>query len=157
VDEFATKVLPVVVRHARSLHNEELEAIALVLAWWAWSHRKQELPPSVWARVGVRHARAGRDLPGIKSKFRDVWDHLEQWQGGSMGQVVDRRPGPAGQAAWKEELAAILAHLSAAQQELAELVQEEGILRTDELARRLGKTPGRISQMRREIKDVSER
>ncbi len=44
---------------------------------------------------GVRHALAGRDLPGVQSsKKQDAIEQPDTWQGLDMDLVRDRRPGP---------------------------------------------------------------
>jgi DNA-binding CsgD family transcriptional regulator len=157
-DTFTTDVYPVVVKYAalRFGRDDELRAMALVLAWWAWRlHREQdtgeELPPTVWAQAGVRWAAAGRELPGVRvGKFRDVWDYLTRWQGAGMQNVIDRRAFPPDRiAAGREELEAVLAGGGdATDRELIRLILEES-LGTNEIARRLGVTPAAISQRRR--------
>lgn len=151
-------VYPAVVRWAtvRRL-SDELTSIALVLAWWLWSNRRVNYPPSHWARLAVRQALAGRDLPGVQaSKFRDVWDHFDRWGGAGMEKARDRGPGPERIALWREEYARVKASLSGDRLRMAELIEEDQGLGTGELAELLGKTPGRISQMRREIAEAAQ-
>ncbi len=150
---FVNEVLPVVVRYARLRRlDDERASIAQVLAWWHWSHRTQDFPPSVWAIMGVRHAIAGRDLPGVQSsRFRDVYDYLCKWDGADMGRAMDRRPGPEEVVQWREELANLIPRLNDQQRELLALVREDGNNGTLALAAHFGKTPSRISQIRREI------
>src|SRR5580700_4471554 len=97
-DTFTSDVYPVVLKYVNMrLRDEELRGLAVVLAWWGWTlyqrqDKGEDLPPSVWARVGVRWAMAGRDLPGVQpSKFRDIWDRLDRWQGAGMQNLMDRR------------------------------------------------------------------
>src|SRR5205085_2555650 len=124
---FEVYVLPVVEKYARRRlgSNDELVAIALVLAWYYWQKADKELPASVWARVAVRAALSGRDLPGVQSShLPDVWDHLDRWEGGGMGEVRDRRPGPDALAASKEEFRKVYATLTPDQKKMLNLVRE---------------------------------
>ena len=146
---FETQVYPVIERLARKAFRGDAGRVsdALVLGWYYWSRGPQELPPSIWARTAVRAVWAGRDLPGIAARS-DALDRA--FRGAAMSEVVDRRPGPLHIAAAKEEYERLLASLSERQRLLVEAVAD-GTLRTDRLAAALGVSPGRVSQMRREI------
>jgi DNA-binding CsgD family transcriptional regulator len=147
---FETHVYPTIERYARKVlgNNPELISTATVLGWYYWSQGPQELPASVWARVAVRAVRAGRDLPGVRDSGRDALDGATQ--GGGMGELADRRPGPLRMAIAREEYARLVAGLSPRQRLMVDAVAG-GAARTDRLAAELGVTPGRVSQMRREI------
>ena len=148
MQSFETTVLPVVEKFARKmLRDEETRQTAVVMAWWFWSNRKEDFPPSVWAKCGVRAARAGRDLPGLAGKFRDIWDRMPHWSGAGMDEVADRRPGPDRIAADREEWQLWLSRLSPSELLLA-WDAIDGVQGKD-IAKRLGLTPARISQMRR--------
>lgn len=147
-------IVPVIKKFAAiHLRCPDAQAVALVLAWWAWhiAPDKRHLPPSVWAKVGVRHALAGRDLPGIRSKFRDAWDHLDQWQGAGMDNVADRKPGPLHAAIALEEVERFFDSLDDFEREMCELLSQG--LPNQEVARRMNRTPGAISQRRRRLAD----
>lgn len=151
---FESQVLPVVTRYARRAfgRDDEKVAIAECLSWYYWQGRTQELPPSVWAVAAVRAVRNKRDLPGIRSNYTDVWDRAVNWQGAGMGQVADRRPGPEAVVMHAEEYEVLKAGLNDTQRALVELVEQDQSIRGIDLAARLGKSPGRITQLRLEIK-----
>jgi hypothetical protein len=100
----------------------------------------------------VRKVVGGRDLPGVQaSKFRDLWDHGNRWQGGDMNQARDRRPGPDRIAEEKEAVENLLNELSGQARRMAQAVMDDPTKGTCALAEELGLSPGRISQLRREI------
>ncbi len=160
MDTFTQEVWGVCKRYAQSvLRSEELIAIALVLAWWEWKNATEEqktLPPSVWARVGVRHALEGRDLPGLKRNRGRSVDPLDvAWRCGAMAYVADRSPGPERIAQAKEEWTVFLASLNAKQTAMAVAIMD-GITSTGALAAHLGVSEGRVSQIRREMATVAK-
>lgn len=144
VYEVAVKYMAKVFRR-----NDELASIALVLVWWLWRNRRKDFAPGVYCRMAMRHALAGRDLPGVKGTGRDLWDHLARIGGAGDG-VKDRTPGPDQLAASREEYHRLLTRLNRQEARMAEAVGEEG-LGTKALAHRLGVSATRVSQMRREI------
>ena len=152
MDEFVTKILPVVQRYTRMrLRDEELASIALVLAWYYWSRATNRgLPASVWARVGVRHALAGRDLPGVQaSHTHDAMEHPDTWLGSDMGLLMDHRPGPEHQAEVNERLGRFWAALTARERRIALALMNGSAAR--DVACEEGLSPGRITQMRQRM------
>lgn len=145
------EIAPTVLKYARTCCEgcPDREAMALVLAWfyWAFGGRK-DLPATVWARVGVRHALAGRDIPGIRSKFRDAMKYRET-QGAGMEGLADRRPGPVRTLIAREEFEAFAAGLDDFEREMVEMLGDG--LPNQEVARRMRRTPGAISQRRRRL------
>jgi hypothetical protein len=161
-DIFTILVYPVVLKYAAMrLRDPELQAIALVLAWYSWKlyqgQGKADLPPSVWARIGVRHALAGRDLPGVKEgKFRDVWDNRIQWQGAGMQKTIDRRAFPADRIlAAQEELQALIESTDERGRELIDMIDSER-LSTNQIASRMRISPAAVSQRRRKLMESME-
>lgn len=146
-------IAPVVIRYAATrLKCPYLQSLALTLAWYCWRQaNRPELPPSVWARMAVRQVLSGRDLPGVRSKFRDAWDHLEQWQGAGMDDVMERKPGPVQTVLIREEVERFFATLGPFEQEMCQLLADG--LPNQEVARRMGRTPSAISQRRRRLAD----
>jgi len=118
------KIAPVVRQYARSRCNccPDREAMALVIAWhrWEFSNRK-DLPATVWARIGVRHAIAGRDIPGVRSKFRDAMKFRET-QGAGMEGLADRRPGPVRSLIAREEFDKFVGGLDDFETEMCDLL-----------------------------------
>lgn len=149
MQSFETTVLPVAQKFAAKAisWDEDLQATAVSLAWYYWHKRQIDFPASVWARCGVRAALAGRDLPGLTSST-DVFDRLVKWSGAGMHNVMEKRPGPDKLAEHRELMEQFLQGLSPARQQifLALLDDASGL----EIARRLERTPARVSQMRRE-------
>src|SRR5579863_2949483 len=83
-------------RHARQRlgGNDELVAIAWVLAWYFWHTGPKDVPASCYARAAVRAALGGRDLPGVQpSKKHDAMDRNVILAGDMTG-VRDLSPGP---------------------------------------------------------------
>jgi hypothetical protein len=156
--DFTKDVFPVVKRWVElRLKGEELQSLALVLAWWLWrSAADRGLPASVFARTAVLHALAGRDLPGVREGCTDVFDKLTQWQGGGMGETKERGPGALEQVAWREEALAIYATLTDGERELWDAV-ESGVYSTGEIARRMEVSAARVSQLRRQIQEKARR
>lgn len=135
--------------------DPDLAGIALVLAWYAWErHRasgKPAVEPRLFANFACRQVKAGRDLPGVRGKFRDLWDRADRWGGAGMDNARDPSPGPLERLVAQETLAEVLAGIGPKHRAMAELLMDDGTLGTGDLARLLGVTPGRVSQMRREV------
>lgn len=156
---FETTVLPICRSYFfKRFADPEMRAVAMVLAWYFWAsavRRGRDLPALCFAKAAARAVWCGRDLPGCGVSADDVWERFRCWGGGGMEAVADRRPGPQQEAEWREELDAIMARLTADQKKMVRLARK-GVTRTEDLARALGKSPGRISQLRREIKTRAE-
>lgn len=145
------QIAPMVRKYARACCGgcPDKEAMALVIAWHRWEYGgRKDLPATVWARVGVRHALAGRDIPGVQSKFRDAMRYRET-QGAGMEGLADRRPGPVRTLIAREEFEAFAAGLDEFEAEMCDLLADG--TPNQEVARRMGRTPGAISQRRRRL------
>jgi hypothetical protein len=143
------QVYPILSRiiHAR-VHDEELASVAIVLAWYFWRRDAGRNQPRHYAYFAIRHAMAGRDLPGIKT-YTDVFDRLTCWGGAGMGEVQDRKPGPDALVCHAEQIERWEARLNDTQRAVVAL-RLEG-LSNQEVARQVGLTPGRTSQIAREV------
>ena len=144
-------IAPVVQSYARTRCDgcPDREAMALVIAWYRWeTSRAKHLPATVWARVGVRHALAGRDIPGVQSRCRDAMTYREA-QGAGMEGLADRRPGPVRTLIAQEEFEVFAAGLDDFEQEMCDLLADGSPVH--EVARRMRRTPGAISQRRRRL------
>jgi hypothetical protein len=130
------------------VRDEEPASIALVLAWYYWQRDAGRHEPRHYASFAIRHAIAGRDLPGIKDST-DVFDRLTCCGGAGMGHVEDRTPGPDSLVCHAEQMEIWEASLNETQREVVAL-RLEG-LSNQEVARRVGLTPSRTSQIAREV------
>jgi len=155
--DFVVDILPTVERFARKVFGPDDDKVTLAgtLAWHAWAAARpeqKELPASVWARAAVRKVVSGRDLPGVQaSHFRDIWENAERWEGGDMNLTRDRAPGPERLAEEAEAYARFKAALNEQERKMVEAVEADLNVGTFDLAELLGRSPGRISQMRREL------
>lgn len=145
-------IAPVIRRYAeRRIECPDLQGHAVTLGWWFWhrSPNKRHLPASVWARVAVRAALNGRDIPGVKiGKFRDAMRRRES-QGAGMGELADRRPGPLNLLIIREETERFFASLDEFEQRMCNLLADG--VKNQEVARRMRRSPGAISQRRRRL------
>lgn len=143
-----TVLLAVVLRWCNRCGLDDFQtATAQSLAWY-WSSRSAvSYPPSHWARIAVRMVRNGRDLAGCGTGQADALSH--SLQGCGMGEVLDKEPSPAVLVEHKELLDKILAEVTEIKRQVVEL-RLQG-LSNIEVAERLGVSPGRTSQIAREI------
>jgi len=131
----------------RLRNNEELQSIALVMAWYLWSiSQKPHLPTGVWAWWGIRKALAGLDLPGIYVHCSDVTRHLTGWQGGDMRSVMDNTPPPDEVVSAREQVEKFRNGLHGRDKELADAFTSG--LSNQEVAQLLGVSPATITQRR---------
>jgi DNA-binding CsgD family transcriptional regulator len=152
-DRFATEVYPLAVKYiAKSIRDEELRAIALVLCWWKWINRKQDFPPRTYARLAVIDALHGRDLPGVVTNNHqpDALDRGRCWQGGGMSQVKDREPGPERLAIWREQIARLYRLATPKQRAVMDLTLQGYSGR--EIAKALDIDPHTVIELRRQIR-----
>lgn len=127
--------------------NEDQTTKAQSLAWY-WANRHHtELPASHWARLAVRAVLNGRDLAGCGTGAADALSHMVQ--GAGMGEMADSSPPPDVLVAHAEAYEVTLGRLTERHRELADL-KRQGASNT-EVARTLGLSPGRASQLAREI------
>jgi len=154
----ARKLLETVTRLAIKVGlDEERTARAVCIAWndakWFEAEHGWCYPPGHWARLGVRKALSGRDLPGLHPAGRqDALDHA--MQGCGMGEVMDRRPGPEKEAADREMIANWWSALTARERLVLDLL-DTGMLKRD-IARRIGVTASRLSQILQGIVEKAE-
>jgi len=153
-DAFQANVAPVVSRWAaaRGLYAERTQT-ALILAWLAWRKTGGRFSGSAYARYAVRQAMAGREMPGLLERRRGCKAVRERMvPSGDMAGLAERRPGPERTAAEREHFARFLAALRG---NLRTFCQEAAqTRRTLDVARKLGLSPGRVSQLRREAMEV---
>ncbi len=145
--DFTRDVYPVYQRWASKCRvDDETRSVGLALCWYDWSKRKTDYPPSHWARLALRKARCGRDLPIHANDASDIWARLARQDAGGMGGLGDRRPGPARLAISREQMRAWEGSLGAREKHILALAREGAENR--EIARVLGVTPTRISQIK---------
>lgn len=142
---FEAMILPVVLSYARLTLRPVQIPEAVVQAWFAWSTaREPDLPPIVWAMHGVRRVRTGRDLPGMGTGAKDALHRSSQ--GAGMDGFRDHRAAtPLNTLIHREELERI----REAGGEVVELLMLG--MGTTEVAKAVGVSPGRVSQIRREM------
>jgi hypothetical protein len=151
------RLLEVVKRWAaRCGLDEQQTTTAQTLAWWYRRNYRGEVPlsDSHWARLAVRATKNGRDLPGCGTSVKDAL-LAGCWQGAAMPEVLDREPPPDVLAEHKETLARVLEGLSATKQSVVE-ARLSGRSNED-IARDLGLSAGRCSQIAREIAEAFHR
>lgn len=135
---------------ARRLRCPELQAIALVLAWYRWRTRP-DVPLRQHAYYAARQALHGRDLPGVDcERGPDAWK-LERWQGGEMKHLPDGKPGPVKEAIWAEEWEHFWAELTDRERAIAdELIEGK---QNQEVAKTFGISAPRVTQIRQAMMD----
>lgn len=146
------EIAPVVLKYAAAcLRCPDQQSLALTLAWYYWhlAPDKHYLPASVWARVGVRHVLAGRDIPGLRSKFRDAMKHRET-QGARMNGLADRRPGPERTVMASELFDRLWSRMTPREWEMAEMLIDGAA--NQDVAERVGISPGRATQIRQAMR-----
>jgi len=161
--DFETRVLPVVKDYARRLFkNEQDEQDAIGLCWFYYQQNSRRLTISAngFAWYAIRHVMVGRRIPGeLDSKdakgrpakrrtYKDALDYA--WRCAAMNQARDPRPGPDKIAEDKDEMDNLTKELSVKHLALIDLMQMD--VSNQEAARLLEVSPGRVSQMRGEIK-----
>src|SRR6185437_59441 len=144
MDRFTLEIFPVVVRFAALCFKcPDQQSMALTFAWHSWftaEPEKQSLPASVWARIGVMRVRGERDLPGIRSKFRDALHKAQRC--GTMEGLPDRYPGPEQIAMDRERYTVVLNNATDRERVLIE--RFESGARTGDVAKEFGISAGRV-------------
>jgi hypothetical protein len=147
-------LLAVVLRYGRQrgLTAEQI-VTAQSLAWYhASRYEGDPLPASHWARLAVRSTLNGRDLPGCWTSPTDAIHRA--WQGCGMHEVRDGSPGPDVLAEHREQYERALSE-SQQMRRVAEL-RVAGLSNLD-VARELGVSPARSSQIARRIAEEFRR
>ncbi len=141
-------LLAVVARWATRCGLDEMgTATAQSLAWLWASKSEVNYPAGHWAKLAVRATRNGRDLPGCGTGHADALMHSTQ--GAGMGDMKDKSPGPDALAAHREQWERMESGLDE-RRRLAVEMRLEG-WSNFEIATALGVSPGRTSQMAREV------
>jgi DNA-binding CsgD family transcriptional regulator len=107
----------------------------------------QRFPWNYWAVLAIRRVRCGRDLPGCETGENDVLRRT--WLSGPMNEVRDPGPGPAAQAAHREAWELLENDMTEMESRVAALALDG--LSGVQIAERLGRTQGRVSQLRRQV------
>ena len=143
------ELLSVVAELGRKRRLDEWDVTrAQSIAWLLASRCAKQFPAHYWAHLAIRRVRCGRDLPGCETSETDVLRSRKTWLCGVMGDVKDPSPGPAAQAAHREQWQRLEAALTPQEGNVARLALEG--LSGVEIAERLGRTQGRVSQLRRQ-------
>lgn len=157
MDRFTVEILPVVVRFAAlSFRCPDLESLTLTFAWYCWMRatpeKQQELPASVWARLGVRWVKSKRDIPGVMASMKDAMHRAQQ--GGAMEGLADRYPGPEQIVMDRERYATVKSRATDRERILIEMFEDHRKL--IDVAAKLEVSPGRITQIRQGLIDLDE-
>lgn len=127
-------------------HDEELQAIALVMVWYYWS-LKPDVPVRQHAYYASRQVLEGRDLPGVRTgKTRDAYRLRKVVEGGTMQNLPDRKPGPVRIVSQKEQFAKLCDAMTEREQAIADAFLDG--LANNEVAQRFGVSPARMTQIR---------
>ena len=149
-DLYTAAVYPAVLAIAKRRRlTDDQTADAVSLAWWAFRNRKANVPVGAYAVWACRQAMYGRALPGTNPSVRDALSRPGLIHAGGAGGLVDRSPGPDQTTADREAWGEWVAQLSARELHIVACVLE-GMSGTA-IARRLRLSPGRVSQIRREL------
>jgi hypothetical protein len=152
------KLIKAVLRRAAGTGlTDEQTAVAVCLAWYecrqferthGWTFNAFH-----WARLAVLHALQGRDVPGVQpSKKQDALDYAIQ--GCGMGNLMDRSPGPDREAAERELIGRWWGKLTEREKLVLRLLDTG--LQKRQVARAIGVTAGRLSQILQKIADKAE-
>jgi hypothetical protein len=116
-------------------------------AWFYAQACPRTYPAHYWAKVAVRAIRNGRDLPGTATPSTDAL--ARAWLCVPMGDVRDPGPGPDALASHREAMEALEDSFNPTERYVARLAQEgaSGL----EIAEAIGRSPGRVSQIKREL------
>jgi hypothetical protein len=148
MDRFTVEILPVVIHFASVCFKcPDQQSLALTLAWFNWNRAKpeqQELPASVWARLGVRWVLAKRDLPGVGTSAKDALHRAES--GGSMEGLTDSFPGPEQIAMNRERYQAVV--INATDRERLLIDSFEAGEKAKDVAAKMGVSGSRVTQLR---------
>lgn len=149
-EDFETRVLPVVSRFARlRLRDEERIQDAIGLCWFRYQQtaKRLEIPAKAFAWYAILQTLSGRNMPGKKARGEDALD--KAWRCAAMQEARDPGPGPDKIAQEREEWEVLRARLTPRQAGLVQIGHLD--ISNQEMAELLGVSPGRVSQMRREI------
>lgn len=146
-------LLLTVAKLARKFKMDEFQTATAQSVAWLWaSESPTDYPPSHWARLACRAVFYGRDLPGCAVSRADALSHSSQ--GCGMDEAMDTTPGPDVLAAHREQWERITKGMTAKEADLTRL-KIEGLANQD-IARTLGVSPGRASQIARAIAEEWE-
>ncbi len=154
MNDFETRVLPVITKLAnRCFKDEQKRQDAIGLCWYRYqqAEKRLEVTATSFAQFAVKQTWSGRGLPGTGLKERDALDRA--WQGAGMGLVQDKSPGPDKIAQDKDEWEAMVKRLNHKQRILLDRCHLD--MSNLEMARLMGVSPARVSQVRREIERMT--
>lgn len=142
-----TTLLNVTEKWARKcgLDEDQIQR-AMVEAWYRWRQRTKKLPFSCWARMAVRAVRNQVDLPWCGTPPTDALRHATF---GVMREVMDRTPPPDVLVDHAERFERALNQRSLKHRQMASLRIQGADVK--QVAAALNVSPGRVSQMARDI------
>lgn len=153
MQDFMQDVAPAVRQVAAQcgLDNDQADDV-LSVAWLLWRRCAKQLPPWHWGWLAVRKARSRRPCVGVPNQYsnRDALNH----RGGGEW-VVETFPAPTATpdrvAAARELVELVGADLGGTAARFFRLASTDWSAGTLDLARDVGVTPSRVSQLRREL------
>lgn len=147
---FEDDVYPVVVLWSiRWRLTDDQRTNAASLAWTMWRQDLGEHEGAVYAWWAIRKVRSRQGAPGMGVSAKDATRRLRKVDGGKMARLRDRSPGPLERLIAREEFAAWESGLSARDRHIVAAL-EAGV-QCNEIARQLGISPARVTQLRHEI------
>ncbi len=160
-NDFETRVYPLVTAWAGKVFKDDEQRAqdAVGVCWYAYQQnpRSATIPATQLAWMAIQRVRFGRRwLPGERSWGSSGNDALDRpfVHGAGMHNVRDKSPGPARLAEQKEEWVSMLGKLNRRQLEMVGLAHLD--LTTSELAEMFSVTRARVSQLRREILELTK-
>ena len=137
---------------SKMLRCPDLIAVAIVIVWYRWSMRP-DVPLRQHAYYAALQARRGRDLPDVKRPAKDLW-YMGMTQAGSMAGLADGKPGPVKVAEWNEQWERFWQGLDERERDMADLYIDGA--KNQDVAERMGISPGRATQIRQKMMEHLE-
>lgn len=122
---------------------------AASVAWMLWRADGGALEPGLYAWCAIRKVRSVQGVPGMGVSAKDVTRRLRKVDGGKMSRLRDKSPGPLERLVARETFECVLAGCSAREKHLIALLESGETAK--EVARQLGISPARVTQLRQEI------
>lgn len=154
-ESFEGDVMPCVLAWAdRARLDDDGRADALGWAWQHWLNRPGQYGGWVYARMAVRDARNNKGLPGERRRRKTDRYHHGRFERAGRDLsclLADRAADPADVAEWRDELRAVRGKLGTTARRCIDVWAEDWGVGTHHMAALLGISPGRVSQIRREV------
>lgn len=158
MDDFTTRVYLVVLALARRLFRGDdsrvQNAVGNAFYQYQQAPRRLEITATAFAWAGCRRELGGRGIPGTQARRTDALSQADTWTAGSMEGVLEHRPGPERIARARDLLDRLRRQMTPRERTIAQRLADgqEGRM----VAFAVGVSPGRLSQIRREMKEKCE-